>query len=354
VPYAIIAITANGAKLGEKLNRGIPESELFAIEKHATAGAEPFSESLRGFLTRLWPRFDGFIFIMATGIVVRSIAPLLQGKDKDPAVVVMDDAGRFAVSLLSGHLGGANALAKLCAEVVNGTPVITTATDVNELPSFDMLAKDLGWLIEDLSRVKILNALMLEGKEIAVVDHHDEVRNYCAGKGRLSCHDSFDKAVGSGASGFLFVTNRLIPEQLIPQATLVLRPRNLCLGIGCNRGTSAEEIESVVMAQLKRLALSFKSVKCVASAEAKSDEAGLLAFAATWELPTIFYGSGALNGVDIPSPPSPHAFAAIGARGVAEPAALLASAGGKLICNKIKDRNVTLAIAEMAGSDHKL
>jgi cobalt-precorrin 5A hydrolase len=347
VPYAIIAITANGATLGAKLNRSIAESELFVIEKHASPGSEPFSGSLREVVDSLWPRFGGFVFIMATGIVVRSVAPLLQGKEKDPAVVVMDDAGRFAISLLSGHLGGANALAKRCAELVDGTPVITTATDVNELPSFDMLAKDLGWVIEELSQVKLLNALLLEGREIAVVGHHDEVRDYCAGKGRLSFHDSFGEAVGSGASGFLFVTNRLIPEGVIPRATLVLRPRNLCLGIGCNRGTSTQEIETVVTTHLERLSLSFKSVKCVASAEAKSDEAGLLAFAAARELPTIFFASDALNGIDMPSPPSEHAFAAIGARGVAEPAALLASGGGRLICNKIKDGNVTLAIAEL-------
>jgi cobalt-precorrin 5A hydrolase len=343
---AIIAITRNGAAIGATLLRGIPDSRLFVIEKHATGDAHPFSNGVQALVDRLWPDYGGFVFIMATGIVVRTIAPLLQAKDRDPAVVVLDDAGRFAVSLLSGHIGGANALATRCAELAGSIAVITTATDVNELPSFDMLAKEHGWLIEDLSRVKVLNALLLEGKEIAVVDLGDAVRNYCAGKGVLTFHEDFVRALESGASGQLFVTNRILPQNHSTASTLVLRPRNLCLGIGCNRGTSAEEIEAVVTANLERLSLSVKSVKCIATAQAKGDEAGLLAYARKSGMAVLLFESEALNGVQVPSPPSAHAFAAIGARGVAEPAALLASKGGRLILEKVKDGNVTLAIAE--------
>jgi len=344
---AIIAITANGARIGATLQQGIPDSRLFVIEKHAVGEAHPFAHGVQPLVDRLWPDYGGFVFIMATGIVVRTIAPLLQSKDRDPAVVVLDDAGRFAVSLLSGHIGGANGLAKLCAELTGSTPVITTATDVNDLPSFDMLAKANGWLIDDLSRVKVLNALLLEGKEIAVVDHGDVVQRYCAGKAVLSYHEEFSQAMQSGAAGQLFVTNRVLPRSPDAERTLVLRPVNLCLGIGCNRGTPAEEVESVVRANLERLSLSMKSVKCIASAQAKEDEAGLLEFAQRAGLPILFYASEELNAVDVPSPPSDYAFAAIGARGVAEPAALLASQGGTLLLKKVKDGNVTLAIAEM-------
>jgi cobalt-precorrin 5A hydrolase len=345
---AIIAITRNGARIGKDLLAGIPQSRLFVIEKHATGDAHPFSTGVQSLVDRLWPDYGGFVFIMATGIVVRTIAPLLLAKDRDPAVVVLDDAGRFAVSLLSGHIGGANALAKSCAELIGSIPVITTATDVNDLPSFDMLAKENGWLIEDLRRVKVLNALLLEGKEIAVVDHGSAVRRYCAGKGVLSFHEDFAGALGSTAEGQLFVTNRVIPAQLNSERLLVLRPVNLCLGIGCNRGTSAQEIGSVVRENLERLSLSFRSVKCLASAQAKGDEAGLLEFAAAAGLPMLLYESDQLNRVDAPSPASDHAFAAIGAIGVAEPAALLASGGGRLLLHKVKSGNVTLAIAQTA------
>jgi cobalt-precorrin 5A hydrolase len=343
---AIIAITRNGARIGADLLAGIPKSRLFVIEKHATGDAHPFSTGVQNLMDRLWPDYGGFVFIMATGIVVRTIAPLLQAKDRDPAVVVLDDAGRFAVSLLSGHIGGANALAKTCADLIGSIPVITTATDVNELPSFDMLAKESGWLIEDLTRVKVLNALLLEGKEIAVVDHNTVVKRYCAGKGVLSFYKDLAGALESEASGQIVVTNRVIPPQQRSDRLLVLRPLNLCLGIGCNRGTSAREIESVVLEHLERLSLSFKSVKCIASAQAKADELGLLEYATAAGLPLLFFESEQLNDVDAPSPASDHSMAAIGARGVAEPAALLASEGGRLLLHKVKSGNVTLAVAQ--------
>jgi cobalt-precorrin 5A hydrolase len=178
------------------------------------------------------------------------------------------------------------------------------------------------------------------------VDHGAAVQRYCAGKGVLTFHGDFAAALESGASGQLFVTNRIIPRELRSERLLVLRPRNLCLGIGCNRGTSASEIESVVTEHLERLSLSFQSVKCIATAQAKGDEAGLLELAAKSGIPVLLYQSEQLNDVEAPSPASDHAFAAIGARGVAEPAALLASGGGRLLLPKVKSGNVTLAIAE--------
>lgn len=348
---AIIAITGNGARLGEVLQQGIPGSRLFVIEKHAGPACEAFSEPVPALISRLWPEFGGFICIMATGIVVRCIAPLLQAKDRDPAVVVLDDAGKFAVSLLSGHLGGANSLAKSCASLIGCTPVITTATDANDLPSFDLLAKENGWVIDDLSLVKVLNALLLEGKEIAVADPTGRVKSYCAGRGNLTFVADAEEAAASGAAGMLLVTNRTLDPILDPQRTLVLRPVDLHLGVGCNRGTAAEEIEAVVTRNLEGLGLSLKSVNCLASARAKEDEAGLLAFAAKLGVPLLFFDNDELNAVSVPSPPSEHAMAAIGARGVAEPAALLASGGGTLIMKKVKDGNVTLAVAQEKTKD---
>ncbi len=346
---AIIAITRNGAQLGAKLREGFASAELYVMQKYsgqAGKGAKTFTSELKELVRELWAEYEGFIFIMATGIVVRVIAPLLDSKEKDPAVVVMDDAGRFAISFLSGHLGGANELACRCAFVTGAREVITTATDIHCLPSFDMLAKEEGWVIDDISRVRTLNALLLDGEQIAVVDPTDHVRPYFHGKGKLSFHDTFVEALQSPARGYLFVTNRHLPAQVQSERLLVLRPRNLVLGIGCNSGTDAEEIEGVVLAQLKRLFLSIRSVVCIATAIAKREEPGLLAFARKFDLPVTLYESDALNGVQTPSPPSPHSMEAIGAVGVAEPAAILASGGGSLLLKKVKSGNITLAIAE--------
>ncbi|MBI1921390.1 MAG: cobalt-precorrin 5A hydrolase [Geobacter sp.] len=346
---AIIAITRNGALLGARLREGLGNSDLYVLQKYrGQAGKESisFAGNLRELLKQLWPEYQGFVCIMATGIVVRLIAPLLDSKERDPAVVVMDDAGKFAISLLSGHIGGANELACRCAFVAGAREVITTATDVNCLPSFDMLAKEHGWEIEDLARIKTLNALLIDDEEIAAVDSTGLVRPYFHGRGRLAFHDTFVEALHSGAKGFVFVTNRFLPPQIQSDKLLVLRPKNLVLGIGCNSGTPADEIEGVVLAQFKRLFLSIKSITCIGSAEAKREEAGLLDFARCYGLPLHFYESRELNSVEVPSPPSLHAVEAIGAKGVAEPAAILAANGGRLLLRKIKSGNVTLAIAE--------
>ncbi|HEU0264666.1 MAG TPA: cobalt-precorrin 5A hydrolase [Geobacterales bacterium] len=348
---AIIAITRNGARLATELKNGLGQAEVYVLQKYAGQagkGAHPFSGELSALVPTLWRDYSGLIFIMATGIVVRLVAPYLEGKDKDPAVVVMDDAGKFAISLLSGHLGGANDLAERCAFVLGARPVITTATDANNLPSFDLLAQHEGWVMDDLSRVKSLNSLLLDGEEIGVVDPTGRVRSYFYGQGKLVFHETYIAALQSSAAGHLFVTNRQLPPQVRSNRLLVLRPRNLVLGIGCNSATSVEEIEAVVMSQLKRLFLSPKSVRSVASAEAKRHEPGLLAFAEQQGVELRFFSSDELNGVSIPSPPSVHAVEAIGAIGVAEPAALLASNGGVLLLKKVKSGNVTLAIAEVS------
>ncbi len=345
---AIVAITRNGARLGARLREGVG-ADLFVLQKYrgqAGPAAQGFGE-LKELFPTLWHGYDGIVAVMATGIVVRMAAPLLQGKETDPAVVVMDEAGKFAISLLSGHLGGGNELAERCAFVTGARAVITTATDVNGLPSFDMLATEHGWAIDDLGRVKLLNSLLLDDGEIAVVDATGLVRSYFHGRGRLVFHDTFVAALRSGAKGLLFVTNSVVPPQFQAENLLVLRQRNLVLGVGCNSGTSREEIEGVIMANLKRLFLSPRSIACLATAEAKREEPGLLDCAAALEVPLRWYTSEELNEVAAPSPPSGHALKAIGAKGVAEPAALLASHGGKLLLQKVKDGNVTLAIAEM-------
>lgn len=348
---AVVAITRRGALLGHRLCKSMAGFEPYVSRRYAgQAGIkctcfEP--ADLAALIAGLWKKYDGFVLIMATGIVVRIIAPLLESKETDPAVVVMDDTGRFAISLLSGHLGGANELAERCAFASGARAVITTATDANDLPSFDMLAKEQGWVIDDINRVKTLNTLLLDNEEIAVVDPTGQVRPWLHGRGRVTFYKTFAEAAGSTARGFLFVTNRHLPQQISPEQLLILRPRNLVLGIGCNRSTPGDEIETFVTTHLKRLFLSPKSIICIASVAAKSDEAGLSEFAERLGVPLRCFESDELNQVAFPSPPSEHALAAVGVAGVAEPAAILASGGGRLLLKKVKSANVTLAVAEL-------
>jgi cobalt-precorrin 5A hydrolase len=346
---AIIAITRNGARLGARLQASHPDTELFVLERFAVeagAAATPFAGELKGLIARLWGRYGGFAFIMATGIVVRMVAPHLAGKDRDPAVVVLDEAGQFAVSLLAGHLGGANRLAVELASISGGTPVITTATDVNGLTAWDEAARQAGLRVEPVAHIKHLNSLLLEGGRIALVDRRGRVAPYFANTPGIEVHATFAAALQSTASGLVFVTHRQIPDLDRRPNLLALRPPDLVVGIGCNRGTGADEIEAAVTLELGRAFLAFASIGRLTSVQEKADEVGLLEFAARHALPIVFFTVDELNAVAAPSPVSAPVLDAIGAKGVCEPAAILAAGGGPLLITKKKCGNVTVAVAE--------
>jgi len=325
--------------------------EFYVSRRYAAFAGNRYNSfeptELKALISSLWNQYDGLVLIMATGIVVRMISPLLQSKETDPAVVVMDDAGRFAIALLSGHLGGANELAGRCAFTSGACAVITTATDSNDLPSFDMLAKEQGWVIDGISKVKALNTLLLDNDEIAAFDPTGKTCPWLHDRGNVTFYGTITEAANSGARGFLFVTNTILPDKISQANALILRPRNLVLGIGCNRGTPADEIDEIVTAHLNDLSLSPKSICCIASVAAKRDEAGLIEFAEQLAVPLRFFEADELNQVAFPSPPSEHALAAVGVTGVAEPSAILASGGGLLLLEKVKSANVTLAVAEL-------
>ncbi|TLM67133.1 MAG: cobalt-precorrin 5A hydrolase [Deltaproteobacteria bacterium] len=346
---AIVAITRNGARLGARLLAARPDARLFVLERFAAdagPGATPFSGDLRTQVARLWADCRGFAFIMATGIVVRMVAPHLAGKGSDPAVVVLDEAGRFAISLVAGHLGGANRLAVELAAAVGGTPVLTTATDVNGLTAWDEAARQAGLRVEPLAHIKHLNSLLLEGGRIALVDRRGRVAPLFANTPGIEAHATFAAALQSGASGLVFVTHRLLPDLDRRPNLLALRPPDLVVGIGCNRGTRADEIEAAVAGELGRAFLAFASVGGLASIRDKADEPGLVEFAARHALPLTFFTAEQLNAVAAPSAASRHALEAVGARGVCEPAAILAAGGGPLLITKKKSGNVTVAVAE--------
>ena len=345
--FAIVAITEGGARLARRIAATAGAGEVYLPERLRKAdNGHYFADPLAAVLPGLFGRYRGLVCIMATGIVVRLLAPHLRGKALDPAVVVLDEAGSFVISLLCGHLGGGNDLARELAELIGGQAVITTATDVNGLPAWDEVARREGLAVEPLANIVTLNSLLLQGAAILLVDRRNRVAGHYTDLPWVRLLPSFAAAQQAEAAGRVFVTHRHIPQVETRRDLLLLRPRDLVLGIGCNRGTSAEEIEAAVRLALQQAFLAFASLGCAASISDKSDEPGLLLFASRHGLPLEFHPAEALNAVIAPSPPSAHALAAVGARGVCEPAALLSAAGGPLLVRKKKVGNVTLAVAE--------
>lgn len=314
---AVLALTRGGRELAGHLSTAL-KAEVINLE----------GRSIKTVIRELWPRYEGFILIMAAGIAVRIIAPLLRDKKTDPGIVVMDEAGQYAISLLAGHLGGANELARAAAEAADGQAVITTSSDTLGLTPLDLWAR-----FQRLSLVKgsfiTLSARLVNNGRLKV--HLDNI------KGELP--PDFEMTADSTQADII-ISNRRQTAQ-----AAVLCPRNIILGIGCNRGVKVKDVESAVDEICRELNLLRPAIDGLASIDLKADEEGLLDFARQNELPINFYPATRLNTV-MGIQRSEIVHRCTGAYGVAEPAAILEAAADRLLCRKKKWRDVTIAIAE--------
>jgi cobalt-precorrin 5A hydrolase len=334
----IWAVTACGARLGQRLCDALG-AELCLPEK---PWASDFSgarvvPSLREGLTEGFHRADGHLFIMATGIVVRMIAPLLVSKATDPAVVVMDEAGRFAISLVSGHIGGANRLAEEAAAVVGAEPVITTATDTHGIPSVDGVASERGLVVENPSAIKGINMALLEKRKPLLWDpmgfYADMVALYTPAIDR----EASDVVVDCEAAS-------------VKEGALVIRPKVITAGVGCNRGTDVNEIMATLGKAFETGGLSPLCLKAMASIDVKADEEGILEAAERFGVPLSFYNKDQLSGTKGVVTPSAAALKHVGTVSVCEAAAIQSAMMGPLLVPKVKSKNVTAALAKASST----
>lgn len=346
-PLAIWALTTQGAALGRRIRELFAGSRLFLgsrTEDDLAGGDAIRFERLRDALPLQFHRHGGHVFIMAAGIVVRSLAGLPRSKTTDPAVVVVDERGLHAISLLSGHLGGANDLARRIAAAIGARPVITTATDLHGVPAIDLIARERGLAIENPAAIRHVSLALLEGRPITLHDPHGwlsgALPDHCLAVAQMPA--GADRHAGPG----VWVDDIRID---LPAETLILRPASLFVGVGCNRNTPAREIREFLALCLDRQGLAEASIAGIASIDLKSDEAGLLALADTLARPLVFFTREALGAVTgIPSP-SAVVEKHVGVKSVCEAAAILAAGGGHLIAPKQISPNVTIAIARKSS-----
>ncbi|MHB8066462.1 MAG: cobalt-precorrin 5A hydrolase [Desulfobaccales bacterium] len=337
----IVALTPQGALLARRLCRDLTGARCWL--PRGQAGDDPevrAFEHLAPVFREAFERREDLVCIMAAGIVVRSIAPYLRGKDADPAVVVVDEAGNFCISLLSGHLGGANDLARQVAQILGGTAVITTATDVQGLPALDSLAAERGLTIENLAAVRQVHMALLSGRQVHLVDPHGYLADLIReNPGRFTSENNLDAALAGEGPG-VYVGFR---ERAWPPGWLVLRPRNLVAGMGCHKGTPVQEILDFIQETFRQAGLSLASLKALATIEAKKEEPGLRQAAASLGVKFIWFTKDELQPITVPHP-SKQAARHVGVASVSEAAALKAG-GGELVLGKVKGANATLAVA---------
>lgn len=358
--FVVYAITKHGIAIASRLLPQLGGADLFVSEKlmaSAPAGAMRLPLPMGPSLVETFTAYDCHIFIISIGAVVRMIAPLLKSKKVDPAVVCIDDAARFAICVLSGHVGRGNSFTDRIAVALGAQSVVTTASDVIGTLTVDILGRDLGWTLDDMDRnvtrgcAAVVNATkVLFVQETGEPDWWPEEKPLPEG---VSYATSLVGVDPQAYEIFLIATDREIRESHPAhwENAVIYRPKSLVLGIGCDRGTAPDLVKRGVLTILARHGLSPKSVKELATITAKLDEPALLDLSQQYGWPLRAFPPEELDVVSGIQNPSEKVKQHVGSRGVAEPAALLAAQAEALLVPKQiytepgAGRSMTLAVA---------
>lgn len=326
---AILSITEKGRILSRKIAdilRGDFSVTRYCFEKSCDGNSRKYSD-IHKLTADIFSDYRALIYVCACGIAVRSIAPFIRSKTTDPAVLVIDDCGKFVIPILSGHIGGANRLSEIIAEKIGAVPAVTTATDIGGKFSPDSFAAANNLVISSLNAAKEIAAAVLNNEQIGI-------KSCVPYKNIPSCF-SENTACRTG----ICISENADEKPF--SVTLNLMPKNIVLGIGCRRGTSCNQIEE----QLYKTEIDIKRVCEAATIDIKSDEKGLLEFCAKHGLKLYSYSAEQLMNVSGSFAKSDFVLAKTGTDNVCERAAVLRS-GGAIVLHKFAGNGVTLAAAE--------
>ena len=329
----IISISKQGNALSAKLAGLLGNTTCYTLAKWNLPDFLPINGKLKDFCGEVFHKHESLIFIMASGIVVRSIAPWIKDKKTDPAVVVIDDKGKNVISLLSGHLGGANSLCQHIAAKISAHPVITTASDVNKLPSVDMLAKSKNLTIDSMEDARHITAMIVNRENIELVDD-------------FAIFNKTVMPIPDGESaGKIIITNRKKVNESKPHAKLIIR--NIVLGIGCKKDTEPTHLFDFVNDTIERYNIDIRSLKSIASIALKENEKAILEVAEKLNCQLKFYSAETLQKVDNLFEGSAFVLSTVGVASVSTTAAYVAGKEqGNFIVKKDKRNGMTISIFE--------
>ena len=324
---ALFAYSRGGCTMARRVLTACPEAEwtCYTMARFDEPGFLPLDKAVYAVC---FAAMDGLVFVGACGIAVREIAPYVRSKKTDPAVICMDERGQFVIPLLSGHIGGANALAQRLADSLGAAAVVTTATDVYGRFAVDAWAAQHGCAISDMSLAKAVAAEVLEG-DVPLCSQFPVAGPLPAG-------------VTHGKEGALGIWIGWRVQKPFAR-TLRLVPRVLHVGVGCRRGISADAVENAVQAVFAENGLDTAAVRGVYSIDLKRDEPGLLAACGRNGWPTVFYTARQLAGVEGDFTASAFVRSVTGGDNVCERAALLGAE--RLLTGKTALNGVTVAVA---------
>ncbi|WP_297433508.1 cobalt-precorrin 5A hydrolase [uncultured Cetobacterium sp.] len=317
---AVWTVTRGAGLNGVEIKNKLEGVDLFTLSKFKIDNSfqiENFTEELN----KVFTKYDGHIFIMATGIVIRKIASLIKSKDVDPAVVVVDEGMNFVISLLSGHLGGANDLTQNLHEIFGLVPIITTSSDVTGKIAVDTLSQKLKCNLKSLEDAKKVTSLIVDGKNVEL----SLPKNIC----------------NENPEGIMVISNK---ENL---EIVHLYPENLVIGIGSRRGIEKEKVYEFLVETLKKHNLSLKSIKHFATVDLKADEEGIVETVRELGKELKIVSREEILTVEDMFQGSEFVKKEIGVKAVSEPCAYLTSSkDGKFIEIKAKKDGITISIYE--------
>ncbi|CUP62051.1 MAG: cobalt-precorrin 5A hydrolase [Clostridium baratii] len=316
---SIISVTEKGDEIAYKLK------ENFNSDIYLKSKSKDFK--LDNITKECFKKYKAIVFLSSTGIAVRAISKYLKGKDVDPAVIVVDVCNNFTISLVSGHLGGANKLTYEISNVLGNIPVITTATDNMDLIAPDILAKNNNLIIEDLKKAKVIAGRLVNNETVYFKD--DEKKIDCP-KGYIETEDVKDNTV--------WITNSLKEKDNV----LKLIRKNIILGIGCRKDTDSKKLSNFVRNVLLENKLDKRSVKLIASIDVKKNEKAILDLAKELNSKLKFYTKEEIMTVEEKYEGSAFVKATVGVSSVSEPVVDLS--GGEIIIDKIKNNGMTLTV----------
>lgn len=350
---AIVTLTKGATELGRQLCDKIGGT-LYTKPKLSVAGEALIEKPFGAFTGKLFEQYEGIVFIMATGIVIRSIAPYIKDKTTDPAIVVMDERGAHAISLLSGHLGGGNELTHKVAQAVGATPVITTASDVTRRLAVDMFAKQLGAEISSMEAAKDVTAVGVDGGKIQIFYHPSRVSvpsndlpqgvKLVVVTGSMKGQaEAFKRESNALEEAGVFISS---DDLALPRNAVQLIPKSLTVGIGCRRGVHPEIVQEVFSAACRLAHVNTRAVGKLATIKLKAEEEGILALSHQHDIPLEIVELDKIKAVQAQFAGSDFVEKTIGVRAVAEPCAMLASNKGYMRLYRYADQGVTIAIWE--------
>ena len=369
---AIVAVSRPGTALARRLASSLPDATLYLERRSAgdvsDDGTQIYDFPLRPVIQGVFAQHRELVVFLPIGAAVRLLAPVLGSKRQDPAVVCVDDAGRYAVSVLSGHLGGADALAHRVADAIGAQAIVTSASDTLAVTPVDLVGRNAGWRVEaaptDLTRAAAavvngdLVALWVDPATSASWPDDTTLSENIRPVTYLS--DLQDRRY----AGALVVSDRLFALET-GRPMVIYRPPTLVAGVGCRRGVSEDHLRELLLHTLEDHGLAAMSLAKIATIDIKADEAGIIALAASLSLPIETYDSTRLNSVVVDHADAGNASGAhrptpsaardlLGVFGVAEPAAMLASGAEGVIVPRAKSDRATIAIARIPPAGGKV